>query len=91
MNHDVLHSLGKTGVGDRNRILADRDRAEFERSVGIGGSLGGPFGRFRPEHHHSSLNGTMLGVMNDSADGTEDGSEGGSGEQERNAKDRNTN
>ena len=65
---DILRGLREALAGDADGIFAEGHGVDLEFSAGIAGNALGPFRRFAFEHDHGVLNGTMLRVVDDTAD-----------------------
>src|SRR2546425_11477816 len=88
IDDDILSRLGKTRIRHGDGVLTDGHSAELKLAIVASVAGLSPVGGFGPEHHHGTRNRAMLRVVNDPADGTEDGSAYGDGEQNQAAKER---
>ena len=86
-DNDVLRNLREALTGDADGVFAERDGIELEFAVGVGGGAFCPVRRFGFERHHGVLNGAMLWVVHNAANGAVDvGERGGGDENERNGE-----
>ena len=69
---DVLGGLSEAWTGDADGVVAERDSVELEFAIGVGGGGFAPVRRFCFEHDHGFLDGAMLRVVHDAANGAID-------------------
>ncbi len=85
----ILCGLIEAGSGDRHGIFANSDGVERELAGGVCVGGCGPVGGFGAQHDHGVFHRAMLRIVDDAANGSKDGSEGGQRQERRQHDDAN--